>query len=567
MNPLFFASAWADSDTFLWIGGTTGVWEDGANWKNLDSMTVGLLPLPVDDVMIDGDVIVTVTEDLIIESVQLSGGAKLVIAPGVTMSTTEGGLDGSNSIRLDYVSENGNYPNFDGTNMGPSELVVEGTLYLDNDDANGSGLYITAGTTVRVKSTGSISITNEGLGDRAEAIVVRGDGASLINEGTITVVNAGTAGIRTTGADIKEYNVVNNGTLTISGGDVGLDVGSVYVQNNGTLIVSDAPTKIITLGGRFRNFGTLGGNGTVGVHPTRLILEPNSTISPGTTIPGTPSAGTLTFDSDINLPSGVKVLIEIIASNSYDRIIVQGTAGVVSATLNLDGPYTPVSGNNFLIVDSTTGQVDGSFGGGPFSLNGVPMVFDNTSDGVLKFGSVLPVTLTSFTARPIGKAVQLDWATATETNNDYFSIEHSTDGRTFSEIGRLTGAGTTQEEQRYAFVHRSPEAGLNYYRLDQHDFDGAHEYSPVQTAVIEGKNTWTAWPTLARDVVNLEWVEAPKGSTVVEVFNTAGQKVYSQPAPRGAVRVQVPVQQWAPGMYWVVVQGRGGADAQWFMKE
>ena len=530
-------------------------------------MTVGLLPLPVDDVMIDGDVIVTVTEDLIIESVQLSGGAKLVIAPGVTMSTTEGGLDGSNSIRLDYVSENGNYPNFDGTNMGPSELVVEGTLYLDNDDANGSGLYITAGTTVRVKSTGSISITNEGLGDRAEAIVVRGDGASLINEGTITVVNAGTAGIRTTGADIKEYNVVNNGTLTISGGDVGLDVGSVYVQNNGTLIVSDAPTKIITLGGRFRNFGTLGGNGTVGVHPTRLILEPNSTISPGTTIPGTPSAGTLTFDSDINLPSGVKVLIEIIASNSYDRIIVQGTAGVVSATLNLDGPYTPVSGNNFLIVDSTTGQVDGSFGGGPFSLNGVPMVFDNTSDGVLKFGSVLPVTLTSFTARPIGKAVQLDWATATETNNDYFSIEHSTDGRTFSEIGRLTGAGTTQEEQRYAFVHRSPEAGLNYYRLDQHDFDGAHEYSPVQTAVIEGKNTWTAWPTLARDVVNLEWVEAPKGSTVVEVFNTAGQKVYSQPAPRGAVRVQVPVQQWAPGMYWVVVQGRGGADAQWFMKE
>ena len=195
------------------------------------------------------------------------------------------------------------------------------------------------------------------------------------------------------------------------------------------------------------------------------------------------------------------------------------------------------------------------------------MVFDNTSDGVLKFGSVLPVTLTSFTARPIGKAVQLDWATATETNNDYFSIEHSTDGRTFSEIGRLTGAGTTQEEQRYAFVHRSPEAGLNYYRLDQHDFDGAHEYSPVQTAVIEGKNTWTAWPTLARDVVNLEWVEAPKGSTVVEVFNAAGQKVYRQPAPQGAVRVQVPVQQWAPGTYWVVVQDKGGVHAQWFVKE
>ena len=85
LNPLFFSSAWADSDTFLWIGGFSNRWEDGENWMNLDSMTVGLLPLPVDDVMIDGGVTVTVNSNLVIESVQLSGGATLIIAAGAVV--------------------------------------------------------------------------------------------------------------------------------------------------------------------------------------------------------------------------------------------------------------------------------------------------------------------------------------------------------------------------------------------------------------------------------------------------------------------------------------------------
>ncbi|MCB0564281.1 MAG: hypothetical protein KDD01_07880 [Phaeodactylibacter sp.] len=86
---------------------------------------------------------------------------------------------------------------------------------------------------------------------------------------------------------------------------------------------------------------------------------------------------------------------------------------------------------------------------------------------------LLPVTLTSFTARAEGSYITLQWATATEENNDHFLLQHSLDGRKFEELTRLPGAGSTQEPQAYSFRHTSPSGGLNYYRLVQAGFDGA----------------------------------------------------------------------------------------------
>ena len=544
LNLCFLMGGWA-SDTYTWVGGD-GDWTDEAHWTN-DNPNPGSVPAlpPIDaDVIIDLGVTVTISNDIIVESVFLDNGAHLSIPIGASLTTRKGGAPGSDGFRLN------------GTSGTESTLTVNGTLNINTavDNAPNSGLYIDNYSSVYIGGSGALNIINA----PEFGIQINDD---LVNYGTISIINSSDAGIETNGP-VNGSKIINYGTIEISnvsGGDaLNLADTELSFENHGTVILSGANDKLLDGAGDFYNYGIFSGNGTV--EADDFFPQPGSTISPGTSI------GTLTFDSDLDL-SDVTLLIEVNAANSYDRIIVQGTADVESAILTLTGTYAPVSGDVFLIVDSTTGQVNGSFGGGPFILNGVSMVFDNTSDGVLNFGSVLPVALTSFTARPTGKAVQLDWATATETNNDYFSIEHSTDGRSFSKIGRVAGAGTTQVEQRYAFVHRTPENGLNYYRLDQHDFDGAHEYSPVQTVVIDGKNTWTAWPTLAHDVIYLEWAEAPKSNTIVEVFNSAGQKAYSQPAPEGAVRVQVPVQQWAPGMYWMVVQDRGVVSSQLFVKE
>lgn len=101
---------------------------------------------------------------------------------------------------------------------------------------------------------------------------------------------------------------------------------------------------------------------------------------------------------------------------------------------------------------------------------------------------ILPVELISFTGKPMkNKAVTLNWATATESNNKQFEVEYSTDGKVFKMIDKVKGAGSTFIRQDYAFEHRAATAGINYYRLKQVDYDGAFEYSNVISVELSTK--------------------------------------------------------------------------------
>ncbi|MEM7574723.1 MAG: T9SS type A sorting domain-containing protein [Bacteroidota bacterium] len=95
----------------------------------------------------------------------------------------------------------------------------------------------------------------------------------------------------------------------------------------------------------------------------------------------------------------------------------------------------------------------------------------------------LPVELSTFTARVVRSQVHLNWVTASEIANDYFEVQHSTDGRNYDVIGRLSGAGTSHEPQYYSFVDANP-ADQNYYRLRQVDFDGTASLSPIVVAAL-----------------------------------------------------------------------------------
>ncbi|MCB9041834.1 MAG: T9SS type A sorting domain-containing protein [Lewinellaceae bacterium] len=568
LNLLFFAGVWANSPTFLWIGGFSNNWEDPQNWVDMDSGLGNQLPTAIADVMIDGNVTVTLSSNFLTGSIQISGGATLIIAVGATLSTTEGGLNGSHGIRLDQTSPNTGYPAYiNGSNSGPSALIVNGHLVINdpidpNIAAPGVGLYIAQYTSVTVGNAGSIAIYNA----VDEGINVKG---SMVNNGAISIISPNLAGITTSGA-VSGSIITNNGTLTVSGGTIGINLGSVFMYNYGTVTLSGASGKILAGDGEFYNYGTLGGNGTV-ESDMDFKPQPGSIISPGASI------GTLTFENGLNL-SGVTLFIEINASNSYDRIIVQGPAALNGGNLSFGGTYSPLSGQDYLVVHSTTNQISGKFSSPtesePVTLNSATFNISYTgnmaadADILVTNSSVLPVELTYFTARPAGKAVQLSWGTATETNNDYFSVEHSADGRHFTEIGRLSGFGTSQEKHEYAFVDPTPDKGLNYYRLGQYDFDGAYEYSQIQTVVFKGGDSWTIRPTLASEVVLIEWPEGPAGNNAaVEVFNLSGQKVFGQEAPAQPAALPIPVADWAPGMYWVAVRSHGKVETQRFVKE
>jgi hypothetical protein len=137
-------------------------------------------------------------------------------------------------------------------------------------------------------------------------------------------------------------------------------------------------------------------------------------------------------------------------------VIANGGACTIGPNGNLEGRML-----------STAGAIGFSAG----------VVYNNT----LCFSTpvALPVKLISFVAEINNGHVQLNWVTASEINNDYFTIEHSTDGVIFTSVNKIRGAGNSMHTLNYSSIHHPAIDGISYYRLKQTDYDGKISYSKI----------------------------------------------------------------------------------------
>ena len=93
----------------------------------------------------------------------------------------------------------------------------------------------------------------------------------------------------------------------------------------------------------------------------------------------------------------------------------------------------------------------------------------------------LPIKLIYFNAVKRENAVMLSWATGSEINNDYFTIERSVDGIIFEPVLIKKGAGNSTITLTYTDVDANPMEGVSYYRLKQTDYDNHFTYSEVKS--------------------------------------------------------------------------------------
>ena len=134
--------------------------------------------------------------------------------------------------------------------------------------------------------------------------------------------------------------------------------------------------------------------------------------------------------------------------------------------------------------------------------------------------SFLPVEMLFFTAKPTNEAVQLDWATASELDNEGFEIEKSLDGQRWQVLGFVKGYGTTTERQNYSFLDERVTAGINYYRLKQLDHDGNFEYSDVRSINVKADANSTYLHLYPNPVSNELTVES--GAGMIYIYNQMG---------------------------------------------
>lgn len=121
-------------------------------------------------------------------------------------------------------------------------------------------------------------------------------------------------------------------------------------------------------------------------------------------------------------------------------------------------------------------------------------------------GVPLPVELLYFNSRIEGDYVELIWSTASELNNDYFTLERSRNGKIFELLSNIGGNGTTSISSNYSYIDKDPYLGLSYYRLTQTDYDGQTEVFPIISVLHNpSENEFSVTPNpLKSNLVNIK---------------------------------------------------------------
>ena len=211
--------------------------------------------------------------------------------------------------------------------------------------------------------------------------------------------------------------------------------------------------------------------------------------------------------------------------------------------------------NGSMWKDQGNGGTTGTTANGTVLSSGIISSFSPFTLGSTTPNNPLPIELLSFTANYNGSnAVDLKWETASETNNDYFTIERSADAVHFTEISKTNGAGNSSQRINYSSKDLSPLSGISYYRLKQTDFNGKYKYSNVVSVNITNNNSFEIINTYsASPERGLEVTVNCSGNCEIsfDLYDITGKRVYSsqQNMSENYSKIIVPTYLFSKGMY------------------
>lgn len=181
---------------------------------------------------------------------------------------------------------------------------------------------------------------------------------------------------------------------------------------------------------------------------------------------------------------------------------------------------------------------------------------------------LLPVDFATWSIRAENCSHKLTWATATETDNQYFAVERSANGVNFVEIGRVNSLGNSEQLQNYSFIDAQPLEAVNYYRIKA----VSHSLMSRKTAVAAVQNHCSkqnirVFPVPAATSLTLE-LDTKAQQAEIRILNALGQTLNVEIVQLndGRNSFQLPISHLAAGAYLIQVQHDLGTWSDTFIK-
>lgn len=203
------------------------------------------------------------------------------------------------------------------------------------------------------------------------------------------------------------------------------------------------------------------------------------------------------------------------------------------------------------------GEVSGGSTGSQIVI-GTLEVYNGSFDPIIG-PATLFVNWLDFHAVTENDLVILNWSTAQEVNNEFFSIERSQDGQQFETIGEVDGAGTSVLFNQYTYTDKQPLAGLSYYRIKQTDYNGVTSTSDVVAArTLNSSVSIALSPNPAHDQLRIAFTGEGTDHCVIEIIAADGRMISQQNTSFSeASTINLSVSDLSEGIYLVRMVSNG----------
>lgn len=198
-----------------------------------------------------------------------------------------------------------------------------------------------------------------------------------------------------------------------------------------------------------------------------------------------------------------------------------------------------ISGHFYTTVDFDPDPSTSSL----LTASGLPDVFFLA----LNYWDPLPVSFLYFKGEMKNKMPELEWGTASEINNSYFTLERSSDGTNFTLCGIVPGNGNSSQVSEYNFIDASAPKGIVYYCLSQTDYDGTTK--KLSTIALENIYDNNFLISCFEKNGMLKILSTENGEFLLQMISMNGNVVFSDNVVFGEKKVELDLALFSPGLY------------------